>query len=319
MYDREIDTATIDSYGSVRWGTTDDIPATGGDPWTGFVQRFDRAKETQPWLEDAEVFSVFTAAWLEGREPEKWELESTDWWQEHNEAQQEWLWLAARNPAEAEQYKDENYIKTYNAFVDLGMEEVSDEMVRYMADRFSVGDWNSTQLTEQIDALFNPDSAVAIDEGLQSFITTNKIDLGTPALGTTDVRAMWSKWLGPAYQPTDAQVVEWSAKLRKGGDGAEDQLTEYLRGQRMSLFPEYENSDLTYDDIASPWRSYVTNTWGQQADETSPMFAEILKANDAATAGQILRREGLKENVGAVKQDALTGLMGQTSTVRSAV
>ena len=317
-FDREISTADMDSFGSVRWGTTNDIPASEGDPWVGFTEKFDRAKETQPWLNDPEVFGVFTAAWLEGREPEQWELESTDWWQDHTEAQREYMWLAARNPAEADSVWQDNYMKTHNAFSALGLENVSDEVVTYMTNQFTQGNWTSTYLTNQIDALFNPELKGEIDAGLTEFMSTTGVELGSASLGVTDVKAMFSKWLGPAYPPTDEQVQEWAARIRKGGPGSEDRLTEHLRGQRMAMYPGYENSDLTYDDIASPWRGFATNTWGTTMDETSDTFQQLVKMNDTVEGGKLLRKEGMKQGIGAVEQAAGSGLFSQTSGIRKA-
>jgi len=283
------------------------------------VEKFDRAKETQPWLNDPEVFAVFTAAWLEGREPEKWELESTDWWQDHNEAQQEWLWLQARNPAEAAQIKLDNYTKTFNAFVELGITNPSTALVEYMSNEFTKGDWSSVYLANQIDALYNPDMQQDIDLGLSKFMSGSNIELGDPALGTSDVQAQWSKWLGPAYPPSEEQIDLWAARIRKGGSGAQDQLTEYLRSQRMAMYPSYENSDLTYDDIASPWRGFATAAWGTTMDETSDTFQQLVKLNDTVEGGKLLRKEGMAQGVGQVQEDAATGLFGQTSGIRRAV
>ena len=319
VYDRNISTKDIDSFGSIRWGTTDDIPATDGDPWTGFVNRFERASETQPWLKDPEVFAVFSAAWLEGREPESWELESTDWWQDHTEAEREWMWLTARNPAEADRVLDDNYIKTYNAFVALGMDDVNDELVQYMANQFTFGRWSSSYLGDQIEAIFDPSRTDEVDSALADFMKTEGVELGSPALGVSDVRDQWSRWLGPAYPPTDEQVTEWAARLRAGGEGAQDQLTEHLRQQRMAMYPEYENSDLTYDDIASPWRGFATNAWGMTMDETDPVFQQLIKMNDTVEGGKLLRREGLKQGISQVHDTAMRGLFGTQGDIRRAV
>ena len=318
-YDKTISKADIDSFGSIIFGTTNDIPAEDGDPWLGFQAKFDRMKETQPWLNDPEVFATFTAAFLEGRPVEEWELQSTDWYQDHTEAQREWMWLNARNPAEADQQLEDDYIKVYNAFSELGLDNVSDELVTYMATQFTHGNWTSGYLSDQIIGLFDPSAQENVDEDLQKFIGDGGIDIGDPAKGVTDVKAAWSKWLGPAYPPTDDQIADWSAKIRKGGSGASDQLTEYLRGQRMAMYPGYENDALSYEDIAGPWRGFATNQWGQQMDETSDTFQQLVKMNDSVEGGKLMRREGMKQGIGLVEQAAGAGLMGQTSGIRRAV
>jgi hypothetical protein len=245
-------------------------------------------------------------------------LESTDWWQEKTNAEREWLWLSVRNPTEAARFKEDNYLTTYAAFVDLGMEEISDELVTYMSNQFTQGLWSTTFLKKQIELLFTPGQE-GLDEGLATFLSTEQIDLGDPALSVSDVRAQWSKWLGPAYPPSDTQIQDWAAKLRTGGEGARDQLTEHLRAQRLAMFPGYENPDLTYDDIASPWRGFMTAAWGQTPDETDETFQQVIRLNDTNEAGKLLRREGINQNIGKVKQDTLRGLFDQTSSVRRAI
>jgi len=319
VYDRTISKNDIDSFGSVRWGTTDDIPAADGDPWIGFLDKFDRAKKTQPWLNDPEVFAVFTAAWLEGREPEKWELEGTEYWQSHTEAQQEWIWLAARNPAEAAQVKLDNYTTTYEAFVQLGIDNPSADLVEWMSDQFTQGNWTSKYLAVQVNAIYDPNMSESLDSELSDYIAGSKLEVGDPALGTSNVQAEWAKWLGPAYPPTDQQVDEWAAKIRRGGQGAKDQLTEHLRAQRMAMYPDYTDNSLTYEDIASPWRGFATKVWGQTPDESSDTFQQLIKMNDTVEGGKLMRAEGMRQNIGQVQQDAASGLFGQTSGIRRAV
>ena len=81
VYDRQLTTAEAESAGWLVQGSTDDISATEGDPWISFVHNMEVAMETQPWLEDPEVFAVYAAAYLEGRPVEDWELAATDYWQ----------------------------------------------------------------------------------------------------------------------------------------------------------------------------------------------------------------------------------------------
>ena len=170
----------------------------------------------------------------------------------------------------------------------------------------------------QILNLFDPAGTENIDDGLAKLIGDQGIEIGDPAKGVTDVKAQWAKWLGPAYPPSDAQVAEWSSKLREGGEGAQDQLSEYLRSQRVAMYPGYENDALTYEDIAAPWRGFATNAWGQTIDESSDTFQQLVKMNDTVEGGKLLRKEGMEQGIGKVKEDAMGGLLGQTSTIRRA-
>ena len=61
----------------------------------------------------------------------------------------------------------------------------------------------------------------------------------------------------------------------------------------MVLFPEYENPNLTYDDIASPWRTQWQQILGETADEANPMFEELIHANSSTESGKLLTQHGL--------------------------
>ena len=55
-------------------------------------------------------------------------------------------------------------------------------------------------------------------------------------------------------------------------------------------------------------------------DETDDVFQSLIRLNDTAEGGKLLRGEGLKRGVEKVKQDALTGIMGSTGgLVRRAI
>lgn len=118
------------------------------------------------------------------------------------------------------------------------------------------------------------------------------------------VEAEVNRWLGPAIAQgwDDEQIERWAGRLRNDPN-AEIELTEHLQRQRLALFPEHENPELTYEDIASPWRGFVQQHWGQQADEMDPMFHQLVRNNDAAANLTLLRKKGLERGVGKVTQD----------------
>ncbi len=84
------------------------------------------------------------------------------------------------------------------------------------------------------------------------------------------------------------------------------------------MYPEYTDPELTYQDIASPWRGFGSQIWGQQMDETSDVFQQLIKMNDTVEGGKLLRKEGMSRGIGAVEQSAMSGLFDQTSGVRQA-
>ncbi len=118
------------------------------------------------------------------------------------------------------------------------------------------------------------------------------------------VQRMVSQWLGPAAGQgwTEEQTRRWAGQLRNDPN-AEQNLLDELKRQRLALYPEHENPDLAYEDIAAPWRGFVQQHWGQQADEMDPLFAKLIRQNDAAENLALLRREGLARGVGQVEQD----------------
>ena len=299
----------IDSLGSIQFGTADSLPERG-HPFQNFVQDMDRAKETMPWLEDPEVFAIYANANLQNRPVEQWELESTDWWQGHNEQQREWMWLNARDPLSADRLIDTNEIQIFNMFRNAGVREPPEGLVEFMARKFTMGQWTEAYMRDQFTEVTGGTSASGLDTRLEQWMNKTDTTVGPAKNYFTDVKDLFSTWLGPSFPPSKNQVADWAAKLRANPQAAQDELTEHLRKQRMALFPEYEDSSLTYEDIASPWRSFATGVWGQRMDETDHVFQKLIKLNDSDEGGKLLREKGLKRGVGKVEQDALSGLFG---------
>ncbi len=101
-------------------------------------------------------------------------------------------------------------------------------------------------------------------------------------------------------------IEQWAHKIR----GAEDQKTKLedeLRRQRQAILPGYDEN-LTYEQIATPWRAVVSDVWGQQMREDDDLFYQILKANDSEYASRELRREGMKRGIQKVQADAAKSL-----------
>ena len=67
---------------------------------------------------------------------------------------------------------------------------------------------------------------------------------------------------------TDAEVAEKAGRIRNNPD-YEAALVESLKTSRLALFPKHTNTELTYDDIVSPYRGITRQIWGQEADETN--------------------------------------------------
>ena len=121
-------------------------------------------------------------------------------------------------------------------------------------------------------------------------------DVQATGLGNVEnVRQEFARWLGPhAEDVSDDTIHEWAHKIRRN-EHAADELTEYLRGQRMSLFPNHENPNLTWQDISEPWKGLYRQFAGQLPEENSKFFRDLVQMNDYTEAERRLREKGLEE------------------------
>ncbi len=158
--------------------------------------------------------------------------------------------------------------------------------------------------------------------GAVSEIVGNAFDELSALGGVDEVRDKVEEWLGPKFAAGwDNRAIEkWAHDIRDNESMA-DKLEEELRRQRSAVLPGYDEN-LSYEQIAQPWRSVVLDTWGEQMEETDPLFYQILKANDVEVAGKLLRKEGIKRGKTKVQADAarsltqafggqVTGVMGR--------
>lgn len=318
-YDRDLSRAEIRSTGAFEWGTTDEIPQTEGDPWAGFLSNLEQMQQTMPWMSDPGVFTVVAQAWLEGRDPELWEFDDTEWFSSRNQAERDWAYLNMRDPEEAARLVETNKIEIFNKFSAEGIENIDDALTSYMAQKVSEGSWSEAYAVDQINYLVFGQNATGLDEDLAGFMSGKDIAITDPATHITQVKDTFREWLGPGYPPTQEQVDKWTQRIRQNPEAGADELIQSLQKQRLALFPNYEDPTLSYEDIASPWRGFMSNMWGQTPDETDPVFTKLLQLNDAYTGGQLLRREGLNRNIGQVTQDAMGAVLSQGGQIRRAM
>lgn len=123
--------------------------------------------------------------------------------------------------------------------------------------------------------------------------------------GEEEVHQLIREWLGPVFSAgwDQDKIGRWAHRIRDA-EGARDQLIEELKRERQAVLPDYE-PDLTYDQIAQPWRGVVQSVWGQLIDERDPLFTRLIKNNDQGVNEALLRSEGLKRNIGQVERDAV--------------
>jgi hypothetical protein len=315
--DRIVTSSEITKSGSILMGTTDDLPEADGNPWVGFKDKMARAATVQPWLLDPEVYALVGAAYVQNRELQDWELQATDWWQSRNDREREWARISLADPKTADSWLSDARTRVQSMFETIGAAGNSAELIDFMATKYTTGQWTQDYLARQVEAVTS--GWYDVDTGLSNFLSSS----GSTAVGTVDrtqdVIAQFTRWLGPAYPPTQSQVNEWATKLRNSAS-ADEELVNYLQSQRMALFPEYANPNLTYEDIASPWRGVVNSVWGETPDEMSSTFQDIIRMNNLTEAQRLLRRTGIENGNEKVMEDALTGLSRTTGgSVRRAM
>lgn len=288
--------------GVLRHGDTRELVNTRVHPWELLKQHYEQEVAIKPYLADPEILALWAAAMMEGREITEGELKTTNWWRTHSQAEREWLLLNASDPATAERLISDNRLRVADLLRSSGVANASEALINLIADNWTQGKWTEVYALQQIRLLADPYAEGELDPELRGM--TKGLDRTRER--EDEVRQMIQRWLGPAYAAnwTDQHIAEWAGRLRNDPD-AKQELEDVLRKHRMALFPEYDNPNLTYEDIAAPWRGVVQQIWGQTADETDPLFMRIVRTNDLATAEQILRTEGLRRGIGTVVNDVM--------------
>ncbi len=288
--------------GVLRHGDTRELVNTRVHPWELLKQHYEQEVAIKPYLADPEILALWAAAMMEGREITEGELKTTNWWRTHSQAEREWLLLNASDPATAERLISDNRLRVADLLRSSGVANASEALINLIADNWTQGKWTEVYALQQIRLLADPYAEGELDPELRGM--TEGLDRTRER--EDEVRQMIQRWLGPAYAAnwSDQHIAEWAGRLRNDPD-AKQELEDVLRKHRMALFPEYDNPNLTYEDIAAPWRGVVQQIWGQTADETDPLFMRIVRTNDLATAEQILRTEGLRRGIGTVVNDVM--------------
>ena len=251
--------------------------------------------------------TVTVAAWL-----------SSEWWTSRTQAQRDSVLLAQSGsgdfasdlPADALAKIEDDKLVVNNLMQQMGINNPSDELVAWVSEKLTTGDWTPTYVDEQIKVLADPTLDADMDTDLRDFITSGVIDYVTSRAGESQVKRLVIEYLGPVFggNIADSQINKWAGMLRNDPD-AEIQIKETMLNMKKGLFGEY-NDELTYEEIAAPWRGFTTNTWGGTLDETSTLFQDVVKANDVVVANKLLFDAGLKDGGSEkIKQDVLNSLV----------
>jgi hypothetical protein len=318
VVDREVTEAQLDSWGAIAWGDFDEIDPDVDDPFGSWSDTVVAQSAVRPWLREPDVLALIAEAAVEGRAPTEAEFQQTEWWQTHSATEREWMLLVESDPMTAAQTLQSNTILVNDLFASSGSLDAPISVIDYIAREFTEGRWSEEYANQQIKALTDPFAGIEVDEGLVGALGDTEID--TTQDQVEEVRTLVSRWLGPTFGSWDeAQIEEWAGKLRNDPD-AEDALVSMLRGQRQALLPEYTNENLTYEDIAQPWRNYWTSVLGETpADESDSLFLDILRNNSTSYAQARLRQRGLRDGNSKIKQEFLTEMVAAGGGVRRAL
>jgi hypothetical protein len=296
VFDYEFDGGSDTRFAeSIDFGSSDDIANTSKAPFDSWASTLETEAVSQPWILDDDYQQLLAMSIIEGRPLTEAELATTQWYQTHTDAQRDWMFLQASNPAQAEQTMADNRAYVTTLMQNAGVSRPDERLVGYMADNLTTGEWSLQTLNREIENLADPYYADRpLDAGLQAFIDDHGITYDVNQDMETEVRNIVTRWLGTNFGQWDNDTVaEWAGILRNETDGRE-RLEEMLKDQKMALFPEYDR-EATYDAIAAPWKNMMRNMWGRVPQDSDTTLHSIIRMNDAGDAGRFLTEEGLNK------------------------
>jgi len=310
-------------------------PATGKapHPFTSFAENLAKEATIQPWILDPDSVALIAEAALEGREVTRAEWFSTNWYKTHNEAERSWLEEYTADPLTATQKANDYKLQVASALKAAGVsggfdtdtnQELAapDALSGWIANKWVTGEWSEAYTTEQLALFADPFRSGVRDAKFSEYIDSGGVGgLNRTAEQEDRVRGLYTQWLGPVFGSlTDAEVAEKAGRIRNNPD-YEAALVESLKTSRLALFPKHTNTELTYDDIVSPYRGITRQIWGQEADETQGWWQDMVATNDYEASQTLLREKGLEQNVGQVTveatralEEALGGAAGSVET-----
>jgi len=309
-----MDQAFFDAIAIVT-GNTDQLSAEIDNPFASFVETITEQSQVAPWITDPEMLALIAEAAVEGRTVSDAEWQTTNWYRTHSESEREWLRTYYEDPSTAAQSITDGQIAIANALQASGVANAPEALVNWIADKFVTGQWTQNYTTEQISLFADPYATGKRDTDFESYLTSTAIiGVDRTSQREAEVRELYAQYLGPVLgKVTDSEAAELAGRLRNDPD-FKDQLIAGLKQSRLAAFSNYTNPELTYEDIARPWRNLTASVWGQSADETQGWWQEMVKTNDFAKAEETLRTKGLELDVTQVTQDAssaLTQALGQ--------
>ena len=191
--EKSIKTPTAEQWASsIRFGDSleladPNIYDPSQSPWVSFVDTLAKEARIRPWLNDEEMVLLLAEATLEGRTVTDAEWQSTNWWRTHTQEERNWLLLAQSDttdfagelPADAQRKIDDDRLAIENLMEQSGIANPSDELINWVAQRYTTGVWSEAFTSDQITILADPTLDAEIDEELDEFITSGEVDYDT--------------------------------------------------------------------------------------------------------------------------------------------
>ena len=313
----------FDAVTILQSGNTDQLTSLIDHPFASFAEQLESQIAVAPWLEETEAIGLLAEAALEGREVTDAEWQGTNWWKTHSDSERDWLITYNSDPATAQQLTTDAQLAVANSLQAAGVSNAPEAIINWVADKYISGQWSQAYTTEQVSLFADPYATGKRDENFENYLSSTAITgVDRTSERELEVKELYAKWLGPTLgKLTSEEVSEIAGQLRDDPE-YKDSLIQNLKQNRLAAFSAYTNPELTYEDIARPWRNLTTSVWGQTADETQGWWQEMVKTNDFAKAQETLREKGIEQDITQVTQDATKALqqaLGQGQVSQSGV
>jgi hypothetical protein len=306
--------ADFTALGVVNLGGVDEMrefESIEGDPFDTWVEDMTILAQTRPWILDDDYVALAVQAAMERADGAVSldELKTTKWWKEHTVAQRSWMETIHGDPTTAEQMLQDNRNNLRTQLREAGINNPSDALIQFLADKTTTGTWSLSQLQGQISALSDPYSVDKLnDEVIDWMATNNEAALDTTQGKEGVVRDLLQEWLGPVYGAwSEEDIAKKAGELRNDPDG-ELNFIESLKDQRLAVYGNYSDRNTSYAAAARPWKTFLAGQWGFVPEDTDDVFQQIVQANDPSAAGQLARRTGFERGYEKIVNETAEGI-----------
>lgn len=300
--------------GAISMGDSTELANLTVDPYDQILDNYAQVVKVKPWMADPDFLALWVGASYEGRELADFEIQNTEYWRTHSESERQWMTLNFGDPATAQQLINDNRARVADLFIQSGADGISQQLINTIADAWTTGSWSEVYAMNQIRMVADPNLQGTRDPLLKGL--TGGVQ-GTHLQEDT-VQEMINAYLGPALGANYSQdfISKWASRMRESPD-AKVELENLLKTQFQTFLnapdkngnrPYGNSTNLTYEDVAGPWRGLWQQTLGEVANETDPLFLQLIKTNDLATNARVLRQDGLKKKNATVGRSLLSDL-----------